>query len=167
MTTVFNLCVYSSNPVVEQFIQSVFVDTFDQQSINGLTSETIRTQLTQLASDAAFLDKVASLKSTVLRKKECLSHGLLSTATVGVKDGDVKVNEFEVLFQISISSAIKAHIIVHSPHSATSVNEATPRPFRHPTVIEFRKHCRQMTAYQKKCQNCFDGVYAVCSSVSF
>lgn len=95
----FVICACSSNPAVDQLIQSIFVETFDQQNIGRLTSEAIRTQLTQLAADESFVNKVASLKSTVQRKKECLSHGLLSTAAVGVKDGNVKVKKVEVLFR--------------------------------------------------------------------
>jgi len=72
-------------------VQSVFVDTFDQQHVESLTNEGVKTRLSKLLLDTSLMEKVASLKNTLLRKKECLSHGLLSTSSIGVKDGDVKV----------------------------------------------------------------------------
>jgi 5-methylthioribose kinase len=59
--------------------------------VENLSNEGVKTQLSKLVSDTSLIEKVASLKNTLLRRKECLSHGLLGTASIAVKDGEVKV----------------------------------------------------------------------------
>jgi S-methyl-5-thioribose kinase len=82
---------FNNNPVATSEIQSRFVDIFSQEHVASIADEAVKSELSKLLLNDDMMATVTSLRNTVSRKKECLSHALLSTASVWVKDGQAKL----------------------------------------------------------------------------
>jgi len=117
----------NDNLTANEAMVSLFVDTISEQTASALADGPLKEELLKVLKNGELSGRIEALRVKLTHRKECLSHAKLSTESIGIHNGDVKLcsghsTTFLGPCSYDLSTLLADYIYFYHEHMLTEVD---------------------------------------------